>query len=82
VQYIKELDIKEDDKTWLWCNNLGAMHLAINPVFYGRVKHVEIDYHFTEKMQKKTTRDSIDYFKDQIVDGFINWCKISRTILT
>lgn len=45
--------IKEDDKTCLWCNNLGAMHLAINPVLYGRVKHVEIDYHFTEKNAKK-----------------------------
>jgi hypothetical protein len=27
----------------LWCDNLGAKYLVSNPIFQGRVKHVEID---------------------------------------
>ncbi|XP_070045887.1 uncharacterized mitochondrial protein AtMg00810-like [Nicotiana tomentosiformis] len=33
------------------CDNIGAIHLAHNPVFHSRTKHVALDYHFIrEKM--------------------------------
>jgi hypothetical protein len=30
----------------LWCDNMGAKYLASYPIFHGRMKHAEIDYHF------------------------------------
>jgi hypothetical protein len=27
---------------------MGAKYLASNPIFHGRMKHVETDYHFSE----------------------------------
>jgi hypothetical protein len=30
----------------LWCDNLGATYLMVNPIFHRRMKHVEVDYHF------------------------------------
>jgi hypothetical protein len=41
--------IEEDIKPCLWCDNLGATYLSANPIFHGRVKHVEINYHFFRK---------------------------------
>jgi hypothetical protein len=55
----------------LWCDNLGAKYLASNPVFHGRVKHIEIDYHFVQERVIKRLLQ-IDYVPsgDQVVDGF------------
>jgi hypothetical protein len=56
----------------MWCDNLGAKYLASNPVFHGRVKHIEIDYHFVcERVAQGLLH--IDYVstRDQIADGFI-----------
>jgi hypothetical protein len=37
----------------LWCDNLGAKYLASIHIFYGRVEHVEIDYHFVQERVAK-----------------------------
>lgn len=30
----------------IWCDNLGAGSLAVNPVYHSCMKHVEVDLHF------------------------------------
>jgi hypothetical protein len=43
---LKELNIPSPKAARLWWNNIGAKYLSANPVFHGRSKHIEVDYHF------------------------------------
>lgn len=40
----------------LFCDNETAVHIATNPIFHERTKHIEVDCHFT---------------RDKVMDGFI-----------
>ena len=51
---LKELKISCPPTARIWCDNIGATYLTANPVFHGRVKHVEIDFHFVrERVARK-----------------------------
>jgi len=52
-QMLQELHIKVDFKAKLFADNKFAMHIANNPVFHERTKHVEIDCHNTRDQVKK-----------------------------
>jgi hypothetical protein len=43
---LRELCVLCPRSAQLWCDNMGAKYIASNPIFHGRMKHVEIDYHF------------------------------------
>jgi hypothetical protein len=43
---LHDLGIPSPKAAKLWCDNMGARYLALNPIFHGRMKHVEVDFHF------------------------------------
>ena len=45
-----ELHLSITSTPVLWCDNLSATHLASNPIFHARTKHIEIDFHFLRDM--------------------------------
>jgi hypothetical protein len=46
---LKDLNIPLKSTPVLYCDNLSALHLTINPVFHARSKHIELDYHFVRE---------------------------------
>jgi len=47
VNLLQELGVSNLKPVTLHCDNQSALHIARNPVFHERTKHIEIDCHFT-----------------------------------
>ncbi|XP_039035713.1 uncharacterized mitochondrial protein AtMg00810-like [Hibiscus syriacus] len=45
----KEMGIKHHEPTTLYCVNQAALHIAANPVYHERTKHIEIDCNFVSE---------------------------------
>jgi hypothetical protein len=68
---LTEIRIQISAQAKLWCDNLRVKYFASNPVLHGRMKHVEVDYHFVrERVAKKLLQIEFVPTGDQIADGF------------
>lgn len=47
VRLLEELGVSDLKPVELLCDNQSALHIARNPVFHERTKHIEVDCHFT-----------------------------------
>jgi hypothetical protein len=68
---LQELGVSHPSTTSLWCDNLGATYLSVNPVFHARRKHIKVDYHFVrERVARKQLEIRFISTNDQVTNGF------------
>jgi len=57
IYLLKDLKIHNTKLPVLYCNNRSGLHIAANPVFHERTKHLEIDCHFVrDRVQDGTMK--------------------------
>jgi hypothetical protein len=62
-----------EEKTSLWCNNLGATYLSANPMFHARTIHIEIERVANNQLVIRVVSSG-----DQVADGFTKVLSVKK----
>ncbi|KAI3764834.1 hypothetical protein L2E82_14851 [Cichorium intybus] len=83
--FLSELGMQQEDCV-LHCDNQSAVHLAKNPVFHSRTKHIQMRYHFIRELindetlnLKKIlgTKNPADMFTKVVTTDKLKFCMTS-----
>lgn len=71
IHLLNDLHIQLSMTLVLHCDNICALALATNSVYHSKLKHIEVDVHFTRE-QVKVDTITLQFIssKEQIVDLF------------
>ncbi|XP_043717955.1 uncharacterized mitochondrial protein AtMg00810-like [Telopea speciosissima] len=46
---LRDIGVSQSKPATMYCDNISALHLTMNPILHARTKHIEIDYHFVRE---------------------------------